>query len=88
MILESSNYVFWTLHTEKPSAGLFPKTIRFKWLNTEKHGFLYDTMILKLSNYDFWTLRTEKHLGGILSKIIHFEWLNAEKRVFCMIEWS
>ncbi len=70
MILEPSNYDFWTEGSKK--LEIFSKIIGFNWLDTAKHGFLYDRMILEHSNYDFWTLRAEKPLAGIIFKYHSF----------------
>ncbi len=64
MILESSNYDFWTLRAAKHLAGNFFKNPSFLMAWHRKYGFLYDKIILEAANYDFWILRIEKHLAG------------------------
>ncbi len=46
MILEPSNYDFWTLRVEKHLPVQSFKNHSFLMTNTEKHAFLYDRMIL------------------------------------------
>ncbi len=58
------------------------KIIRFQWLNTEKHGFLYDRMILEPSTLIFELSAVKHSYLENLSKSIHFQWLNTEKHGF------
>ncbi len=48
------------------------KIIHFYWLNTEKHGFLYDRISLEPSNHDFWTQLKMKEKIVISKKTQHF----------------
>ncbi len=69
MILEPSTMIFKVYAPKNPYLDFFSKIIHFYWVDTEKHGFLYDRIILGPSNYDFWTLSKMM----IFSKMIVFE---------------
>ncbi len=72
MILEPSNYDFWTQRTKTLLPSNFFKYHSFLMTQHKKHGFLYDRMILEPSNYDF-ELKAAKHSYLVIfSKIIGF----------------